>query len=102
VSCFRLAIHFNRVGVPFDIAVAGLKEWAAKNRPLDGKAIITDAEIEAQADWAYRKAYRGFGCEEAAVKPFCARECPIWHRSNTGSSVNSHRSETHEDTGRRG
>ena len=80
VACFRLAIHFNRLGVPFDITVAGLKEWARKNRPDGGKQIIMDTEIEEQADWAYKRAYRGFGCEEAAVKPFCAPECPLFRR----------------------
>ena len=84
VSCFRLAIHFNRLGVPFDIAVATLKTWALKNRPSDGKAIITPTEVERQADCAYKKAYRGFGCTSEAVRPFCEPECPIY-RSGGGA-----------------
>ena len=80
VACFRLAIHFNRLGVPFDITVAALGEWARKNKPTNGKGVITGAEIEKQADWAYKKAYRGFGCDEPAVKPFCSPECPLWWR----------------------
>ncbi len=77
VLCFRLAVHFNRLGIPFDITVAALKEWARKNHPGDGKRRITDREIRDQADSAYRKAYRGCGCSEAAVIPFCDRECPL-------------------------
>ena len=82
VACFRLAIHFNRLGIPFDITVAALNEWARKNRPADGKRTITDAEIAEQADWAYKKAYRGFGCDEPAVKAFCAPDCPLCARGN--------------------
>ena len=84
VACFRLAIHFNRLGVPFDIAVAALREWAQKNKPTDGRGIITAVEIQGQADCAYKRAYRGFGCEEPAVKPFCAAECPLWDRARNG------------------
>ena len=39
VSCFRLAVHFKRLGLPFDFAVAALKMWALKNRPKNGKRI---------------------------------------------------------------
>lgn len=77
VACFRLAIHLNRLGVPFDITVAALKEWAKKNRPTDGKSPISESEVKGQAESAYKKAYRGFGCSEAAVRPFCDRECSL-------------------------
>jgi len=80
VACFRLAVHFNRLGVPFDITVAALQHWASKNRPTGSNRIITAAEIEQQIDSAYRKAYRGFGCDEPAVKAFCAQECPLWKK----------------------
>ena len=80
VACFRLAIHFNRLGLPFDITVAALREWAHKNHPADGKQTIADAEVVEQADWAYKKAYRGFGCDEPAVRPFCSDECPLSRR----------------------
>ena len=82
VACFRLAIHFNRLGVPFDITVAALGEWARKNKPTNGKGVITGAEIEKQADWAYKRAYRGFGCSDPAVRAFCSAECPVRWRLN--------------------
>jgi len=78
VSCFRLAVHFNRLGIPWDIAVAALLAWAAKNRPRNGKGQITDQEVREQADAAYKRGYRGFGCDDPAVRPFCAQECPLW------------------------
>lgn len=90
VACFRLAIHFNRLGIPFDIAVAGLRQWARKNRPTSPKQTITDAEIERQADSAYKKAYRGFGCDEPAIRPFCASECPLrWKHAQPAKASRS-------------
>ena len=80
MSCFRLAVHFNRLGIPFDITVAALQRWAHKNRPANGRRIITDMEIEQQVDSAFKKAYRGFGCSESAVRPYCAPECPLYAR----------------------
>lgn len=77
VSCFRLAVHFNRVGVPYDIALAALRKWALKNTPIDGKTRITNYEIEKQALSAYEKAYSGYGCNTDAVKPFCDPNCPV-------------------------
>jgi hypothetical protein len=46
VSCFRLALHLKRNGIPHDLAVAVLKAWAKKNRPVDGKRVITERETE--------------------------------------------------------
>ncbi len=86
VACFRLAVHLNRLGVPFDITIAALRHWAGKNRPAGGKRVITDAEIEQQADSAYKRAYRGFGCDEAAVRPFCSPECPLWWKQHPNGS----------------
>ena len=84
VICFRLAVHFNRLGIPFDIALAALSEWARKNRPANGKRRITAKEVRAQADGAYRKAYSNCGCEDAAVGPFCSRECPLATQRDRG------------------
>lgn len=77
VSCFRLAVQLKRIGVPFDLTVAALSTWAAKNRPTDGKQIITELEISKQASSAYSGAYRCCGCEDPAVKPFCDPSCPV-------------------------
>ena len=48
ISCFRLAVHLKRLGLPYDMAVAALKTWALKNRPTNGKGIIQDSEIVSQ------------------------------------------------------
>ena len=84
VACFRLAIHFNRLGVPFDITVAALEVWARKNHPAKSKRTITEQEVREQADSAYKKAYRSFGCRDAAVMPFCEPECPLFQKVNDG------------------
>jgi len=77
VSCFRLAVHFNRVGVPYDIALSALRKWALKNTPIHGKTRITNYEIEKQTLSAYEKPYSGYGCNTEAVKPFCDPACPV-------------------------
>jgi len=78
VSCFRLAVHLKRNGLPFDLALAALKAWAKKNHPADGKGIITDQEIEYQAKSAYENPYRSMGCEEPAVAAYCDKSCPLY------------------------
>jgi hypothetical protein len=77
VACFRIAVHLRRVGLPYELAVAALTEWARKNRPSQGKQIISQTEIKAQAASAFLKEYRGNGCEEPAVAAYCDPECPI-------------------------
>jgi hypothetical protein len=78
VACFRLAQHLKRARIPEDFAVAGLLAvWAPKNRPKDGKRVITPAEICAQTHAAYAGDYRGCGCEEPAIQPFCHEDCPV-------------------------
>jgi hypothetical protein len=81
VSCFRLAIHLRRRRLTLDETIAALKDWAGKNRPRDGKRIITDEEIVSQAAGAYRQVYPGCGCENPAVAPFCDPRCPIARRA---------------------
>jgi len=77
VSCFRLAVRLQRVGLPFDIALAALHAWSVKNNPINGKRVITPQEIFQQATHAYKKRYRGFGCDDPAIKRFCNKDCPI-------------------------
>jgi hypothetical protein len=98
VSCFRLAVNLKRIGLPFDIAVAVLKTWALKNRPMNHKRIIPDPEIVSQASYAYNKSYIGYGCDSEAVKPFCESSCPVkqWRESNV--TMNSGKAK-HEERG---
>lgn len=77
VACFRLAVSLKRVGLPYDVAVSALKTWAGKNRPNRDKQIITEPEIISQAASAYSKDYRGYGCEDVAIRPFCDPQCPV-------------------------
>lgn len=77
VSCFRLAVHLKRLGLPCDVAVAALNIWALKNRPRDGKKVITEREIVEQTSYAFDKDYRGYGCNSEAVAPFCEPDCPV-------------------------
>ena len=78
VACFRLALHLKKAGIPQDLAVVALEAWATKNRPRNGKGILTEAEIAQQTEYAYAREYRGCGCEEPAVKPYCHPSgCPL-------------------------
>jgi TOTE conflict system, Archaeo-Eukaryotic Primase domain len=77
VTCFRLAVGLKRAGLPFDSAIAVLSDWATRNRPVNGKKIITKHEVTAQAACAYDKAYRACGCEDPAIQPFCESTCRI-------------------------
>jgi hypothetical protein len=89
VTCFRLAIHLKRMGLPYDVAVAALKTWALKNKPVNGKSVILESEILAQSSYAYEHSYSGYGCESAAVRPFCAPSCPVakWREEKKASHL---------------
>ena len=78
-ACFRLAAQLRKAGLPFEYAVVVLTEWAGKNRPDNGRGIISREEIVCQAQFAYRpRAYLACGCDDPAVSPFCApSECSI-------------------------
>jgi len=80
VTCFRLAVHFKRLGIPYDIAIAALMTWSLKNRPPDGKRVIGEPEIISQASCAYNHSYVGFGCDSPAIQPTCDPSCPLRQR----------------------
>jgi hypothetical protein len=82
VSCFRLAVNLKMLGMPFDLTVAALTSWAQKNRPINGKRIITEREINQQTKDAFNRDYRSYGCETEAVAPFCNSDCPVRSREN--------------------
>ena len=77
VSCFRLAVDLKRAGIPFDLAVTLLQAWTRKNRPQNGKRILTGKEVQEQAEDAYEKPYRSCGCNDPAVTPYCDQRCPL-------------------------
>lgn len=93
VSCFRLAVHLKRVGLPFDLAVSALKTWALKNRPIHGKKVIQEAEILSQASYAYDNSYMGYGCDSPAIAPFCDPSCPVsqWRKHNEALHLEEHK-----------
>jgi len=93
VACFRLAVNLKKTGLPFDSALAVLTDWAKRNRPRDGKRVITKHEIVSQAACAFDKAYRACGCEDAAVSPYCDTGCPV----RTTKQLNSNRVQTMSD-----
>ena len=78
VSCFRLAVHLKRNGMPYDLALIVLKAWAQKNQPAEGKRIITEREIEYQTKCAFENTYRSFGCEDPAIAAHCDENCPLF------------------------
>lgn len=102
VACFRLAVHLRKTGLPQDQAIACLRVWAGKNRPADGKGIITDSEISRQTALAYASSYRSCGCEDPAVSPYCDPACEIRLRPATSplgdskaNTTNPHTQENH-------
>lgn len=80
VVCFRLAVHLCRVGVPEDLARVLLKAWAKKNRPTNGKRVITDNEIAQQTRDGYCGRYRSYGCEDPMIAQYCDGYCPVLNR----------------------
>jgi len=81
LACFHLAISLNKAGLAFDITVAALKAWASKNKPQNGKRIITEQEIISQTRSAYKNNYRSYGCESPAIAPYCDHNCPIYQKN---------------------
>lgn len=77
VACFRLAVHFHRLGVPEDVAVAALNRWSRKNQPRDGRRVITTEEVKQQTHEAFRKGYRSYGCEDPFIAAYCGEMCPV-------------------------
>lgn len=91
VCCFRLAVNLKRVGLPCDLALAALLNWARKNKPLNGKRVITPAEIKAQTQAAYQGRYTALGCEDPAIAPFCRPECRLYQKRHApGYGSQSH------------
>jgi hypothetical protein len=87
VSCFRLAIQLKLAGLPPDQTAAALERWSHRNRPRDGKRLITFDEIRAQVDHAYKRDYRSYGCETEAVRPFCHAGCRLYSGRQDSSSL---------------
>ena len=83
-ACFWLAVQLRKTGQPQDLVLVSLRAWARKNRPVNGKGIITDAEIASQVRSAYAHRYRGCGCDDPAVMAFCSPECVL--RTRRGRS----------------
>jgi len=80
LACFRLAVQLKKTGLPQELTEQILCAWADKNRPQNGKRIITPDEIISQTSWAYTHNYRGCGCEDISVKPYCKNRCPLKKR----------------------
>ena len=90
VACFRLAAHLRKAGMPEDVALAALMAWAAKNRPINGNGVITRAEVHEQTQCAYAKDYRGCGCEEPVVVPYCDPSCLLRRSSPASANQRPH------------
>jgi len=71
------------------MAVAALKTWALKNRPVNGRGIIRDSEIISQTSYAYNHPYSGYACHDAAIRPFCEPSCPVnqWKKSKLANPL---------------
>ena len=89
MACFRLAVQLKKAGLTEDVAVGALMAWATKNRPVDGRRVLTHAEIVQQTSWAYARPYHSCGCEDPAVRPYCHPSCPL----KRSGGAESHRRE---------
>jgi hypothetical protein len=83
-SFFRLAVRLKRTGLSQDLAVVVLRASAAKNKPSEGKGIITDTEIVEMTASAYKRDYSRCGCEDEEIAPYCHPSCPVY-RAKPGS-----------------
>ena len=88
-ACFRLGVNLCQQRIPQQAAEAVLYAWARRNRPEDGKRIITPFEIKQQLKSAYSGNYRGYGCETPAIEPFCDPKCPVRRRAAVNRSTNA-------------
>ena len=82
ICTFRLAVNLKKAGLPLDLTILTLTAWSQKNRPQNGKSIITEIEIKSQAEYAYQKNYRGCGCQETVISHFCDGNCPLASHKN--------------------
>jgi len=90
VTCFRMAVHLRNIGLPRNLTVVALEEWASKNNPAEGRSILHESEINAQVRAAYRNGYRSYGCEDSMISRFCEPTCPIaLKRKNNSQSAES-------------
>ena len=76
-SCFWLAVHLKKIGLPQDLAVVVLEEWSKKNSPQDGKGVMSGSGIPFQAECAYSKNYKGLGCSTDVLSAFCDDRCRV-------------------------
>ena len=67
--------------MPFQATLCVLKDWSFRNRPSGEKSVLAPMEIFAQVKGAYGlREYRGYGCTDPAVKPFCKNTCWLFPR----------------------
>lgn len=72
VAAFRLAIHLKSKGCRMEQAERLLQEWNEKNQPP-----LSSREVTMKVRSAYLHGYRGYGCEDPLIIPFCDEACPI-------------------------
>ena len=88
VAAFRLAIQLRKAGLGEDLALAVLETWAPRNRPADGKNIITVKEIKEQVHYAFtRTDLRGCGCHDETINTFCETYCPLYLKSHANPAA---------------
>lgn len=72
VVAFRLAIHLKSRGYCIEQTERFLQEWNEKNQPP-----LPSREVTMKVRSAYLLGYRGYGCEDPLIIPFCDKACPI-------------------------
>ena len=77
LSAFYLAIALKQAGIPEPAVEALLCDWRQRNRPREGRSVITDYEVRTQVRCAFGHGYTSHGCTNEAVTPFCSEECAI-------------------------
>jgi len=83
ISAFRLAVNLKKTGLPMNSAVSVLMEWRKKNRPANGKRIITPEEINEKIRAAYARQYAGCGCNDEVMQRYCDEDCVLKRNMRT-------------------
>lgn len=80
IACFRLAIHLCAVGIDEEMAQNILRVWVTRNKPINGKGLLTEKETIDQCRDGYKPRNRSFGCGQEAITPYCSKDCPLFNK----------------------
>ncbi|MDA3787232.1 MAG: hypothetical protein PF503_01850 [Desulfobacula sp.] len=81
LTCFRLAIHLCAAGFDEEMSYEILRFWAKRNKPINGKQILTEKEIMDQCKDGFKTRNSSYGCGEPETSSFCSKPCPLYKKN---------------------